>query len=107
MNAKNRIDYICESGKGIAENLLTESQVIHEIRETSRENRPSTYLFPLKELYLKVKFWKERQTVPIFSTEQELETLYSMTSAITTIHKMAIFSVIVIPVADFTFQYNS
>ena len=87
MNAKNRLDYICENGRAMAENLITESQIIHEIRLASRENKPSTYLFPLKELYIKVKFYKERENVPIFSSEQELEKLYSMTSAITTIEK--------------------
>ena len=58
LNSKNRIDYICDQGKTIAENLISEAHIINEIRAQARLNRPSIHLFPLRELYIKTKFFK-------------------------------------------------
>ena len=106
LNSRNKLDYICEEGKKISENLISEAEIIQEIRSQARLNRPSIHLFPLKELYLKSRFYKQKEKVPIFGSEFEIEKLFAMCTAVTTIEKNIIYSIINVPVADFTFKFQ-
>ena len=103
---QHKIDYVCFQGNIIADNLIKESNIIKEIKYDSRFNRPSEHLFPIEEIYKKVNEMKKKELSPVFNNMQEIEQIYSMTAAITVVNNNTIFSLMEIPLVDFTYRYN-
>ena len=106
LKAQHKIDHICFQGNIIADNLIKESNIIKEIKYDSRFNRPSQHLFPIEEIYKKVNEMKKKELSPVFNSMQEIEQIYSMTAAVTVVNNTTIFSLMEIPLVDFTYRYK-
>lgn len=106
IKAQHKIDHVCFHGNMVADNLIKESNIIKEIKHNGRFNRPSEHLFPLPEIYKKVNEIKKKEFSPVFNNMQEIEQIYSMTAAITMISNNTIFSLMELPLVDFTYRYD-
>ena len=106
LNSLHRVDQICYTGEKVAERLVEEARIIEEIREKSRTNSPSEFLFPISQIFLKTKFLNTKRNTPFFNSEHDIELLYSMSSAVTTIESKTIYSVLNLPLVDYSQKYD-
>ena len=106
LNSQHKVGQICFIGNLVADRLVEEARIINQIREKSRTNSPSEYLFPIKEIFLKTKFLNAKTHQPIFNSEHEIEQVYSMSSAVTTIDSYIIYSVLNIPLVDYSQKFD-
>ena len=106
LKAQHKIESICNKGKTIAENLLAETHILKEIKNDAIFQRPSQHLFPIDKVYEKITALTVREQLPIFSKIHEIEQIYSMTASITAINDTIIYSIMEIPLVDFTYKYD-
>ena len=99
--------YACDEGKEMAKELLNESKTLKQIQRNAMLKRQDVTLFPLKKLVNIEKHRKNSKiTTPILSNEHEILQLYEMSTAVTIIDQKVIHSLISIPFADFTYEYE-
>ena len=60
LEANHRLSNICNEASIIADDLSYEANIIEEIRQKSRQDRPSEHLFPLDDILLKLKFLEKK-----------------------------------------------
>ena len=106
LNSNHKVDLICFLGEKVADRLVEEAKIIEQIKKASRTNSPSEFLFPIKEIFLKTKLLNSKRNTPFFNNEHDIELLYSMSSAVTTIESKIIYSVINLPLVDYSQKYD-
>ena len=106
LNNHERIEFICSQATLLANAMLEDALIIEDIRKCSRSNKPSEHLFPLNDIYKKTKHLSIKENSPIFSEPHELENIYDMNNCFTTFENNYIYSVISLPLVDYTYQYN-
>lgn len=106
LNSQHKVDQICYTGEKVADRLVEEARIIEQIRDKSRTNTPSEFLFPIKQVFLKTKFLNTKENTPFFNSEHDIELLYSMSSAVTTIESKIIYSVLNLPLVDYSQKYD-
>ena len=101
-------EFICNQGKQMVDELLREANSIKNVKEKALELKPDESLFPLEKIIeITENFHKSnKENSPVFGSDLEINQIYSMSSAVTIIEKDNIHSLLTIPIADFSYQFN-
>ena len=106
LNNHERLEYICSEANLLANAMLEDALIVEDIRKSSRANNPNEHLFPPNLIYQKIKELNKKETSPIFSELHEIESIYEMKNSLTTFQDEYIYSVISIPLVDYTYRYD-
>ena len=106
LNNHERLNCICSEANLLANAMLEDALIVEDIRKSSRANNPSEHLFPPNLIYQRIKELNQKETSPIFSELHEIESIYEMRNCLTTFQDDFIYSVISIPLVDYTYRYD-
>ena len=108
MDFNLKTEEVCSNGRTISNHLAHDSEVLKSIRDNSINFRPDPHLFPKKVVKEKLdEFRRENKRLsPFFSSDFEIQLMYSMRSAVTLIHDNVIHSRLIIPMIDHTLGFK-
>ena len=106
LQASHKLGIVCKEGNTLAQLLIDEASSLNKIKSKARLNLPSETLFPLDELFTMTRKLGNKHAFPLFSSENDLEELYTMSSSITTIDKNIIHAILTIPLVNFNKMFN-
>ena len=106
LQATHKLNIVCKEGNLIADSVIEEAEKINQIRQQARLNAPSELMFPIDEIYQRIRNLSHSHAFPIFRNEEEIENIYAMSSSLTTIDKNIIHSVVSIPLVNYNNRFE-
>ena len=106
VSTKGKLTHMCSIGKEVSRRFIEQTQILEDIKTKSSQNLPSKHLFPINHIFAKIKNLQKHTYTPLLQNTHEIESLFLMATAITSIHDGHIYSVLQIPLVDFSYELN-